>query len=163
MFPCLYCNQIMIHDLILLGEDGEPIPLLVEGEVKKQRKRQARKKSQLENSFPNYLQVLLHFYILIANLYGIRTHLLVYLLIFILIPTCILYFCAYFSFLLIVLCIDVVGSFLWKRYPWQKQGQGQTRSPSRLGLRYRIQGLYPKPAQGHPPAFAVPWTKPGQH
>ncbi|XP_052693645.1 histone-lysine N-methyltransferase 2C-like isoform X7 [Crassostrea angulata] len=38
------------------GEDGEPVPLLVEGEVKKQRKRQARKKSQLENSFPNYLQ-----------------------------------------------------------------------------------------------------------
>lgn len=57
----LYCNQIMIHGLILSGEDGEPVPLLVEGEVKKQRKRQARKKSQLENSFPNYLQVLLHF------------------------------------------------------------------------------------------------------
>lgn len=57
----LYCNQIMIHGSILSGEDGEPVPLLVEGEVKKQRKRQARKKSQLENSFPNYLQVLLHF------------------------------------------------------------------------------------------------------
>lgn len=83
----------MIHDLILSGEDGEPVPLLVEGEVKKQRKRQARKKSQLENSFPNYLQVLLHFYILIANLCGIRTLLLVYL-IFILISTCILYLCA---------------------------------------------------------------------
>ena len=39
------------------GEDGEPTPLNAEGEVKKQRKRQARKKSQLENSFPNYLQV----------------------------------------------------------------------------------------------------------
>ncbi|XP_055997566.1 histone-lysine N-methyltransferase 2C-like isoform X11 [Ostrea edulis] len=37
-------------------EDGDPVPLLVEGEMKKQRKRQARKKSQLENSFPNYLQ-----------------------------------------------------------------------------------------------------------
>ncbi|XP_062583386.1 histone-lysine N-methyltransferase 2C-like [Saccostrea cucullata] len=39
------------------GEDGEPVPIqLGEGEMKKQRKRQARKKSQLENSFPNYLQ-----------------------------------------------------------------------------------------------------------
>lgn len=47
-----------------LGEDGEPGPLNAEGEVKKQRKRQARKKSQLENSFPNYLQV--HHYELIS-------------------------------------------------------------------------------------------------
>ena len=44
-----------IYILILIGEEGGEKPS-VDTEQKQRRKRQARKKSQLENSFPSYLQ-----------------------------------------------------------------------------------------------------------
>lgn len=87
------------------GEDGEHVPLLVEGEVKKQRKRQARKKSQLENSFPNYLQVLIHFdcpYVWHCNTFARVSYIIYFDIYMYIIPVC-QYFLFYWLFYVLML------------------------------------------------------------